>query len=45
MTIELTEEEGRQLKAILLIVKNKTQKGPFWAKFFTTVMSVLEKMP
>jgi len=44
VTLTLTREEARQMKAILVIVRNKTQRGPFWARFFVTVSSVLERL-
>lgn len=45
MTIDVSDDEARQLKAILLIVQRKATRGPFWANFSGTVRRLLSVLP
>lgn len=45
ITISLSQEEARQLKAILSIVARKATRGPFWANFLGTVRAIVGRLP
>ena len=45
VTLTLSPEEARQIKAILAIVRRKAERGPFWAHFKDTAVRVLQVLP